>query len=148
MRNALKTAIAAIALTGLAMVPAIAADFEVHMLNKGVAGTMVFEPAFVQVQPGDTVTFVPTDKGHNVETIKDMLPEGAEVFKSKINETFSVTFDIPGVYGVKCTPHFAMGMVGLVFVGDELPNLEAVKGATVPKKVGERFAAVFAELGL
>ena len=148
MRNALTTAIAAIALAGFAIAPALAADYEVHMLNKGAAGTMVFEPAFVQVQPGDTVTFIPTDKGHNVEAIKDMLPEGAETFKGKINETVTITFDVPGVYGVKCTPHFAMGMVGLIFVGDEMDNLEAIKSVKVPNKVGERFGEVYAELGL
>lgn len=148
MRNFLKTLIAAAAITGIAVAPTLAADFEMHMLNKGAAGSMVFEPAFVQIQPGDTVTFVPVDKGHNVETIKDMLPEGAEPFKSKINEAFSVTFDVPGAYGVKCTPHFAMGMAGLVLVGDELINLDAVKAAKTPKKVGERFEAVYTELAL
>lgn len=148
MRNALKTAIAAIALAGIAIAPALAADFEVHMLNKGVAGTMVFEPAFVQAQPGDTVTFIPTDKGHNVEAIKDMLPEGVEIFKSKINETYTLTVEVPGVYGIKCTPHFAMGMVGLIFVGDDTANLEAIKAVKVPKKVGERFEAIYTELAL
>lgn len=148
MRNALTPIVAAITFAGLAIAPAFAADYEVHMLNKGAAGAMVFEPAYVQVQPGDTVTFVPTDKGHNVETIKDMLPEGVEPFKSKINETYTVTFDVPGVYGVKCTPHFAMGMVGLILVGDENANLEAVKEVKVPKKVEERFEEVYAALGL
>lgn len=148
MRNVLTTLIAAAAITGFAVAPTLAADFEMHMLNKGVAGSMVFEPAFVQIQPGDTVTFIPTDKGHNVETIKDLIPEGAEAFKSKINETFSVTFDVAGAYGIKCTPHFAMGMAGLVLVGDELTNLEAVKTAKLPKKVGERFDAIYAETGL
>jgi pseudoazurin len=148
MRNTFKTVIAVIALAGLAVTPAMAADFEVHMLNKGAAGTMVFEPAFVQIQPGDTVTFIPTDKGHNVETIKDMLPEGVEAFKSKINETYAVTFDTAGVYGVKCTPHFAMGMVGMILVGDDLANLDAVKAVKVPKKVGERFAEVYTALGI
>ena len=147
MRNTLKAAAAVIAL-GLAATPTLAADFEVHMLNKGVAGAMVFEPAFVQIQPGDTVTFIPTDKGHNVETIKDMLPEGAEAFKSKINETYAVTFDVAGAYGVKCTPHFAMGMVGTILVGGELANLDAVKAVKVPKKVGERFEAIYSELAL
>ena len=148
MRNPLKTVIAAVALTGLAIAPAFAADYEVQMLNKGAAGAMVFEPAFVQIQPGDTVTFVPTDKSHNVESIKDMLPEGVEPFKSKVNEAFTMTFDVPGSYGIKCTPHFAMGMIGLIVVGDQPANLEAVKAVKVPKKVGERFDAIYAELGL
>ena len=148
MRNAIKTMIAVAALVGFAAAPALAADYEVHMLNKGAAGTMVFEPAFVQVQPGDTVTFIPTDKSHNVESIKDMLPEGVEPFKSPVNETFSFTFEVPGVYGVKCTPHFAMGMAALILVGDELANLDAIKAIKVPKKVEDRFGATFAELGL
>lgn len=123
-------------------------NHDVHMLNKGEAGAMVFEPAFVKIQPGDTVTFLPTDKGHNVETIKDMIPEGAEAFKSKINETYTVTFDVPGVYGLKCTPHFAMGMVAMVFVGDGNENLDAVKAVKVPKKVGERFEDIYEAAGV
>ena len=46
---------------------ASAAEVEVKLLNKGAAGVMVFEPAFVQIQPGDSVKFVSTDKGHNAE---------------------------------------------------------------------------------
>lgn len=128
--------------------PAGAADFEVHMLNKGAEGAMVFEPAFVKVAPGDTVTFIPTDKGHNVETIKGFIPGGAEAFKSKMNETYKVIFDNPGAYGVKCTPHVGMGMVGVVVVGDAPSNLEAVKTGKLPKKARERMDAAIAGLGL
>ena len=83
------------------------------MLDKGTEGVMVFEPALVKIAPGDTVKFVATNKGHNAETIKGMLPEGAEPFVGKVNQEIAVTFDKPGVYGVKCLPHYAMGMVGL-----------------------------------
>ena len=54
-----------------------AAETVVKMLNKGQNGVMVFEPELVTVAPGDTVRFVPTDKGHNVESLKGMLPDGA-----------------------------------------------------------------------
>jgi len=128
------------ALTGTAF----AADFEVRMLNKGAEGAMVFEPAFVKVNPGDSVTFVPTDKGHNVETIKDMIPDGATAFKSKMNETYKVTFDVPGVYGVKCAPHVGMGMVAAVVVGDAPANVEKVKAVKLPKKARERLDAALA----
>lgn len=148
MNYALKTMIAAAAITVSAALPTAAADYQVQMLNKGASGMMVFEPAYVQVQPGDTVTFVPTDKGHNVETIAGMLPESAEAFKSPFSEEFIVTFDVPGVYGVKCTPHYAMGMSALIFVGNDLSNLDAVKATSVPRKVEERFGAIYAELGL
>jgi len=139
----LLAAAAAVALTAQ---PALAANFEVHMLNKGAAGTMVFEPALVKVAPGDTVTFIAIDKGHNAETIKDMLPEGAEPFKGKTNEEIVITFTVPGAYGIKCMPHYAMGMVALVVVGDAPANLEAIKEIKQPKKAHERFEAAFAEL--
>ena len=148
MRIMAKNIIGAAAIFMALALPAGAADFEVHMLNKGAEGAMVFEPAFMKVAPGDTVTFIPTDKGHNVETIKDMIPEGAEAFKSKMNETYKVTFDKAGAYGVKCTPHVGMGMVGVVVVGDAPANLDAVKTGKLPKKARERMDAAIAAAGL
>ena len=148
MRTMAKSIVGAAAVILALALPAAAADFEVHMLNKGAEGAMVFEPAFVKVAPGDTVTFIPTDKGHNVETIKDMIPEGAEAFKSKINENYKVTFDKAGAYGVKCTPHVGMGMVGLVVVGDAPANIDAVKTGKLPKKARERMDAAIAAVGL
>ena len=77
---------------------AFAETFEVKMLNKGADGErMVFEPAFVQAAPGDTIRFVAADKGHNAETIEDMIPNGAEGFKGKINQEIEVTLDTEGV---------------------------------------------------
>ena len=138
-------ALAALAF-GAAAGAASAADFEVKMLNKGAEGAMVFEPSFVQVQPGDVVHFVPTDKGHDVGSIKGMLPEGVEPFKAKMNEAFDLTATVEGVYGVKCTPHLPMGMVALVVVGDPSSNLEAAKAVKNPKKAQERFDAAFAKI--
>ncbi len=123
-----------------------AAEHEVHMLNKGAAGTMVFEPAFVKAEPGDTIHFIPTDKSHNVEAIKDILPEGVEIFKSKINEEYTLTVTEAGLYGVKCTPHFAMGMVALIQVGETPANLDAAKTAKLPKKARERMDAEIAQI--
>ena len=124
----------------------LAAEHEVHMLNKGEAGMMVFEPAFVKAAPGDTIHFVPTDKSHNVEAIKDILPAGVEPFKGKINEEYTLTVTEPGLYGVKCTPHFAMGMVGLIQVGEAPANLDAAKGAKMSKKARERMDAELAQV--
>ena len=137
---AVPAAILAFAGTGFA------ADYQVQMLNKGEDGPMVFEPAFVRAEPGDTITFVPTDKSHNVEAIAEILPEGVEPFKSKLNEEFVLTVTEPGVYGVKCTPHFAMGMVGLIQVGDAPANLEAAKSAKMSKKARERMDAAIAQV--
>lgn len=110
---------------------ASAEEFEVRMLNKGEKGMMVFEPDYISAAPGDTIRFVPTDKGHNAETIKGMIPEGAEPFKSRFNEEFTITVDEEGVYGVKCAPHYAMGMVALIEVGEpvNMKEAQAVKHA-------------------
>ncbi len=149
----LKTAKTAFVLaTGLALfsVPAFSAEIEVKMLNKGSDGqAMVFEPAAIKAAPGDTVKFVPVDKGHDAAAMKGMFPEGVEEFKGKMNETVSITLDKEGAYVVKCTPHLGMGMVALIVVGDGAPaNLDAVKTGKLPKKARERVDAAIAELGL
>jgi pseudoazurin len=124
--------------------PTLAADFEVKMLNKSSDGqSMAFEPAFLKIQPGDTVRFVPADKGHDVETIAGMLPEGAQPFKSKISESISVTFEKAGVYGYRCAPHVGMGMVGLIAVGDATVNLEAAKQVKLPPIATKRMTTLF-----
>jgi pseudoazurin len=119
-----------------------AAEIEVKMLNKGEKGAMVFEPDFVKAARGDTIRFVPVDKGHNAETIKGMVPEGAEPFKSKFNEEFAVTLDKEGVYGVKCSPHYGMGMVALIEVGNPV-NLEEAKAVKQTGKAKAAFADLF-----
>lgn len=141
------TAVLAMALAGLAVAPALAADFEVHMLNKGANGdTMVFEPALTRLAVGDTVTFLPTDKGHDAVSIADMIPEGAEPFKGKMGKEIAVTFTVPGAYVIKCSPHYSMGMVALVVVGDAPANLDAILAVKQPKKAQERFNAAVAQL--
>ncbi|WP_201861212.1 pseudoazurin [Microvirga soli] len=124
---------------------ATAAEVEVKMLNKGTEGVMVFEPALVKINPGDTVKFVASDKGHNVETVDGMLPEGGQKFVGKINEEVAITFDKPGVYGYKCKPHYGMGMVGMIVVG-EPTNADQAKAATHPGKAKQAFANLFDKL--
>jgi len=120
--------------------PLLAADdamepmaHDVQMLNKHPEDrrqTMVFVPRILQVNAGDTVTFLSADKGHNTKSIKDMIPAAAEDWDSKLNADFEITFDAPGFYGYQCTPHASTGMVGLIVVEGEgkLDNLEAAQG--------------------
>ncbi|MBY5410850.1 pseudoazurin [Rhizobium leguminosarum] len=126
--------------------PLMAADHQVQMLNKGTDGAMVFEPSFLKISPGDTVTFVPTDKSHNVETFKGLIPDGVAEFKSKPNEHYQAKLDVAGAYVLKCTPHVAMGMVALIQVGDSPANLEAIKMAKVPNMVRKRLDADLAQI--
>lgn len=142
--HTIKIAAATAVLLMFAALPSMAANFEVKMLNKGEAGAMVFEPALTKVAVGDTVTFIPTDKGHDAQSIADILPDGAEAFKGKMSQEVVVTFTVPGAYGVKCTPHFTMGMVALIVVGDAPANLEQAKTAKMVKKARERMDAAIA----
>lgn len=109
---------------------------EIKMLNKGADRYMVFEPEVVRIKPGDTIKFVAADKGHNAVTIKELIPTGAEPFRGKINEELAITLSTPGVYGFRCDPHYTLGMVGVVVVG-EPANLDAAKQAKLPGKAGE-----------
>ncbi len=123
-----------------------AADHQVQMLNKGDKGAMVFQPNFIKAAPGDTITFVPTDKSHNAEAIKGMVPEGAELFKGKLSEPLTVTLTDEGIYGVKCVPHYGMGMVALIEVGKPV-NLEQAKAVKHPGKAKTVFEDLFAQVG-
>ena len=122
-----------------------AAEVEVKLLNKGADGVMVFEPAFVKLAPGDTVKFVSTDKGHNAESIKGMLPEGAAPFVGKNNEDIAVKFDQEGVYGIKCLPHYGMGMVAMIVVGKP-GNVDQAKAVPQVGKAKQVFATLFDKL--
>lgn len=119
----------------------------IQMLNKHPEDSklrMVYYPRVLRVKAGDTVLFESTDRGHNTQSIDGMIPDGAEEWNSKINDNAEVTFNTPGVYGYKCTPHAATGMVGLIIVEGEgmLDNLEAAKGV----RQRGRAKAVFEDL--
>jgi pseudoazurin len=139
---AMLAAAAALVLTGAAR----AAEVEIKLLNKGTDGAvMVFEPALMKIAPGDTVKFLPTDKGHNAESIKGMLPEGATPFVGKNNEDIAVKFEQEGVYGIKCLPHYGMGMVALIVVGKP-GNVDQAKAVPQVGKAKQVFTALFDKL--
>ena len=136
--------ILAVALT--AATPALAKDIVVKMKNQGAGGSMVFEPAFVKAQPGDVVHFVPADSSHNAETIPTMLPAGVAPSKGQMNKEFVLPVKTPGIYGIKCMPHFSMGMVALVQVGNgPSSNLAAAKAVKLPPFAARRMTPMLAQ---
>ncbi|MGL4404700.1 MAG: pseudoazurin [Notoacmeibacter sp.] len=142
----IKTIAAAAITLALSTASVFAAEFEVKMLNKAADGApMVFEPNFLKIAPGDTVKFIPTDKGHFAESLKGAIPEGAEAFKTKLNEELAVALTAEGVYIVKCTPHLAMGMAMVIQVGAPT-NLEAIKAVKLNPKTKERLEPVIAAI--
>ena len=104
-----------------------ATDVTIEMLNKLGKESMVYSKKIARIDVGDTVTWLSTSKGHNVEFIKGGVPAGVEKFKSKFNKNVSYKFTIPGIYAYWCTPHKSMGMIGFIVVGDNKSNLEDIK---------------------
>ncbi len=127
---------------------ASAKTVEVQELNQGPNGqSMVFSPMVVHINPGDSVHFVATDKGHGIAQIDGMLPKGATPIAGADNVDHTIKFTKDGVYGYKCLAHYGMGMVGLIVVGkpvNEAAAKEAMNGA--PFFAKNRLEKAFAEL--
>lgn len=137
-----QVAVLLIALTPFA---ATAEEFRVMMLNAAsddAQHTNVFSPEILHISPGDTVTFVPTDAGHNTASKRGMIPEWAEPWNSPMDEEFSITLTVPGVYGYVCLPYYEMGMVGLIVVGDASSNIEGAKAVRHPGTARAAFRAL------
>jgi len=145
----MKNVVVALGLIFLGMTANVgsSAEIEVKMLNKGSDGQkMVFEPALIVANVGDIITFLPTNKGHMAASIKGMLPDGADKFKGKTNKPISYTVSAEGLYGVRCTPHYANGMVAIIAVGSSLDTDSFLKGIKVSKKAKVRFEDILSKL--
>ena len=139
MKKLLSTVAVLAALTA----PAFAADTTVEMLNKRDDGAkMVYSEDITRIDVGDTITWVPTSKGHNVEFIAG--PDGWKApKKSKLNKEVAITFDTPGVYLYQCSPHKSMGMIAIVVVGDGDNDISKAK---VRGKSKKKLKALLADL--
>ncbi|CAV26306.1 Azu1 pseudoazurin (blue copper protein) [Vibrio atlanticus] len=96
-----------------------------------------FIPDYVEIEPGDKVLFKGTVGSHTAHSIQGMLPDGAKPLMISGSNAQEVTFDKPGVYGIKCKVHHRHGMVALVVVGDPSVNLEEARTAA-KKRVSRR----------
>ena len=124
--------------------PSFAAVVAIEMLNKDADGNkMVFSQEVVKVEVGDTVTWLPSSKGHNVEMISS--PNKMK-FKSKNGKEAKITFETPGIYYYLCTPHKGMGMIGLVVVGNNISNIDDVKKAKAYGKSKKKLKKLLASL--
>jgi len=114
--------------------PALAEDMTIDMLNKREDGAkMVYSEDIARIEVGDTITWVPTSKGHNVEFIAG--PDGWDApRKSKLSKEVAITFDTPGVYLYQCSPHKTMGMIAIVVVGDGDNDISKAKVKGKSKK--------------
>lgn len=101
--------------------PASAKEYIVKMVSDpGAVRAHYFDPSKLNIQVGDTVTFVNVqNKGHDV--MFDMVPKKAELAMSpmmkKKGQKWSYTFKVPGSYRFHCHPHEKHGMKGSIIVG-------------------------------
>ena len=102
---------------------------EIDMLNKLGKEKMVYSIKVANVDLNDKIIWKHISKGHNVEFIGK--PKGVKKFKTKINKKAEYVFNKPGIYLYQCTPHKAMGMIGIVVVGGDKSNLEKIKKVKV-----------------
>ena len=125
---------------------AFAADITVEMLNKRSDGQiMVYSEDISRIKVGDTITWVPTTKGHNIHFLAG--PEGWEVpKKSKMSKQYSYKFEIPGIYFYQCTPHKGMGMIALVVVGGDISNKDVIAKVKVVAKSKKKLPELLDQL--
>jgi pseudoazurin len=122
----------------------MAASHQIDMLNKLGKERMVFSKKVISVDVNDDVLWKSVNKGHNVEFI--VMPEGVKKYKSKISKEASYKFEKPGIYLYQCTPHKAMGMIGIVIVGNDKSNLEKIKKVKVYGKSKKLLKSLLADL--
>ena len=124
--------------------PALAANMTIEMLNKDADGNkMVYSEEIARVDVGDTITWSPMTKGHNVEMIAS--PNDMKL-KSKNGKEVQVTFDAPGIYYYWCTPHKGMGMIGLVVVGGDTSNKDQIAKAKAMGKSKKKLKKLLGQL--
>ena len=123
-----------------------AADLSIDMLNKRDDGKrMVYSLELAKIDARKSIKWVARDKGHNVEMIKG--PDGAALpKKSKLSEDVTIKFDTPGIYLYKCTPHVGMGMIGIVVVGGDTSNKEAISKVKLAGKSKKKRKALLSEI--
>ena len=139
----MKKLLSTVAIMASLSVPAFAEDMTIEMLNKRDDGAkMVYSEDIARIDVGDTITWTPDSKGHNVEFIAG--PDGWKApKKSKLSKEYSYTFDTPGIYLYQCTPHKSMGMIAVVVVGD---GDNDISGAKVRGKSKKKLKALLADL--
>lgn len=134
----------------LAMTQTAAAETHVVEMRNAAAGDPgtinVFDPPILRIAVGDTVRFKVIDKGHNSASKRGMIPDGASPWNGKIDEEIEITFTVEGTYGYVCLPHLAMGMVGLILVGDHTVNLEAARKVRQRGGAKKAFRALFEQI--
>ncbi|MEW9922183.1 plastocyanin/azurin family copper-binding protein [Marimonas sp. MJW-29] len=142
MKRLLMSAVASIALAA----PAFADVIEIEMLNRTDDGrVMAFSQELIVAEVGDIIRFIPTDRGHNAQSVDGAIPEGQEGFKGRINQEVEFEITAPGLTAVVCQPHVSVGMAALIVAGGDTSNAEAVLDARIRGKAGDKIEELVAQ---
>ncbi len=142
MKRTLMTATAAMALAS----PALAETIEVEMLNRDADGNnMVFGQELIEAEVGDVIRFMPTDPGHNAQSVDGAIPEGQEAFRGRINQEVEYEVTEAGLTAVICQPHVGLGMAALIVAGEDTSNADAVLEARIPGRSGDKIEELVEE---
>ena len=126
--------------------PALAEVIEVDMWTRSPDGeNNVFGPELIEAELGDTIRFLPTDPGHNAQSVQGAVPDGQEPFRGRINQEVEYEITEPGLTAVICLPHQGVGMVALVVAGDDVSNAEAIREARIPGRGGQKIETLVDE---
>jgi plastocyanin len=102
------------------------APHQTHTVMVGPDGTLVFSPASLTIQVGDTVHWVWASPGHSVVSGTNGTADNQFCSPSNtscdnpplsnVGATFDHTFTTAGTFPYYCSVHFTLGMTGTITV--------------------------------
>ncbi len=104
----------------------VATETKTHRVN---AQATSFSPNIIFINPGDTVQWM-NMAVHDSVSMAGLIPEGAEPWLFKLGQNGSVTLTEEGIYIYKCNPHYPLGMVAAIIVGEPVNIKEVQANAT------------------
>lgn len=105
-----------------------------------------FKPGLLRIPVGTRVRFLNMRGQHTVVSLRKMWPKDVPQIQLTNLSSTVISFNKPGVYPFTCKVHGRYGMVMLIAVGDEYPNLEAAKARIPGGLPGKRMRTFIAEL--
>ena len=102
------------------------------MNDRDSAGNrFVFDKEILSISSEDSVTWLPADKGHNIEMVSS--PNNLK-FSSSTGEEVTLKLEDPGIYYYRCSPHKSAGMIDLIIVDNNYSNIEQIKSSNARGK--------------
>ena len=65
---------------------------------------------------------------HNSQSVPGLVPFSAKAWNGAMNEKITIKLNTEGVYVYQCTPHIALGMIGIIQVGNPI-NIDDIQNS-------------------